>query len=242
VWQEMAGGKEAGMRLYCREICETAASELQAEHWARRKRAGRALQQLAEGLGAAVSEQLPLVVPSLVALVQGKVWDGKLEVIRALCSILSMCHATWPAGLADPTSIVVLILQETGRGDVQYRTSVLEYFSPTIAKFKSQEDLVRQVLDKLLPVLSPTSAADDGVHTDDGPADRKRKSAEDESETKKKLRIAAAECLAAACADDTRAVGPAFPSSVHAWVCVHARACVCLRRAWICGVRSAMHV
>jgi proteasome component ECM29 len=247
VWQEMAGGKEAGMRLYCREICETAASELQAEHWARRKRAGRALQQMAEGLGATVSEQLPLVVPPLVALVQGKVWDGKLEVIRALCSILSVCHGAWPAGLVDPTSIVLLILQETGRGDVQYRTSVLEYFSPTIAKFKSKEDLMRQVLEKLLPVLSPASTLDDSAITDDGPADRKRKSAEDESETKKKLRIAAAECLASACADDTQAVGqPIRPcSSVHVFTrtsecaCLHAHAPHALVRICVGGGGNA---
>ena len=99
------------MRLYMGEICEIASKELGAEHWPRRQRAAKCLSQLADGVGATLVPHLPILVAPLVDVLKGKLWDGKTDVVKALCAVLSACRGLWPDdSVHKPAELLSLLL------------------------------------------------------------------------------------------------------------------------------------
>ena len=143
---------------------------------------------------------LPILVAPLVDVLKGKLWDGKTDVVKALCAVLSACRGLWPDdSVHKPAELLSLLLSESRRGETTYRTSVLESIGKMVNKFKGQQQAISDVMEAVLPVIGTADMELAAAETD-----RKRKGElAEESDNKKKLRIAATECLTAAWVEDS---------------------------------------
>eukprot|EP00276_Gloeochaete_wittrockiana_P000859 CAMPEP_0184674414 /NCGR_PEP_ID=MMETSP0308-20130426/87221_1 /TAXON_ID=38269 /ORGANISM="Gloeochaete witrockiana, Strain SAG 46.84" /LENGTH=929 /DNA_ID=CAMNT_0027122009 /DNA_START=29 /DNA_END=2819 /DNA_ORIENTATION=- len=179
VWEEHSPGLSSGVRLYMTELVDVVISSLNNASWPIKRQGALALRDMAESAsGSSLADYLPKLLPVLLEMLPGRLWDGKEDVLLALAAVAKAAPLPYyhplplppppppaPSGTTEGTpppppisaqQIIKAALQECKRPKRDYRTKALECLSMLLGTFSSL-DVFAEVSEVVLPLAGPPS-------------------------------------------------------------------------------------
>ncbi|BFY99626.1 hypothetical protein BsWGS_02666 [Bradybaena similaris] len=174
VWNEIAPGTEAGIRLYLAEIITLLSSCLQSQIWSFKVQAAQAMATVAQKLQSQLGQPyLGDLLSSLLDGLSGRTWDGKEAFLKALSTVTTSCKDEIIKAESAGTSqqylkqIVAVLLRECGKERLQYKMEAMQSLGPVLELYEL--DHFSEVWDLTHPLLNQVSSnTEDNQETDLG--------------------------------------------------------------------------
>ncbi|CAG9462820.1 unnamed protein product [Pedinophyceae sp. YPF-701] len=195
VWEDATATPASAIRFHLDGILPLLTASLESEKWPRRRCAYRALTHVAKVGGTALRStgKAPELLRTLVQQLQGRVWDGKEELLRALPHVLKACAAEADSSAmhvdgedegVDTQALISALLDATSKKEKAFREAALTCLGEIAASTPTPggcAEIVRGVLRPALAAHAATAAvadekrgasADDAAAAGDGSGDR----------------------------------------------------------------------
>ncbi|KAF2454899.1 proteasome stabiliser-domain-containing protein [Lineolata rhizophorae] len=178
-WADNVGGARVVL-LYLREILDVATPLLDANRWALRRAAARAIAEAARtacdvSAGATVdgqkvgvgAKEAELLWPALVAAVAGKTWEGKEVVLEAFAKFVEKADAFWKERRDVGVEINKIALREAKRQNVAYRVHAVKALGK-VAAARTDMDMFDEVAKVVEPLVEELAGdAEDAMDVDE---------------------------------------------------------------------------
>ncbi|XP_063962407.1 proteasome adapter and scaffold protein ECM29-like isoform X1 [Lytechinus pictus] len=162
VWLDMTPGTEGGIRLYLSEIVTITKDGLSSSSWPRKAQAARAMGTVATKLGAKLQPpQLGLLLGALLDGLQGRTWDGKDELLKAISTVCISCKTALQTEIENqPTMDTVLnaLFKESRKERVDYKMAALDCLASVLQAHEA--DRFKELTDILYPIISKKKSED----------------------------------------------------------------------------------
>eukprot|EP00741_Cyanophora_paradoxa_P018696 tig00021073_g18045.t1 len=177
VWEEVAGGHSASVRLFLPEIVACAKEALRHEAWPLKQQGAAAIREVAEVLappngaapteasagGEAAAGHMDDCLASLLEMLPGRLWAGKEELLAAFAAV---CRASAPRLLGGEDvsrarELARAVLKEAQRPKRDYRAKALEALAAVLDAFHPKVDIFDEVREAVMPLACPAPPAED---------------------------------------------------------------------------------
>ncbi|XP_071853904.1 proteasome adapter and scaffold protein ECM29-like [Apostichopus japonicus] len=169
VWLDSTPGTESGIKLYLKEIVSLCEESLNHQSWSRKAQAARALKAIASKLKSNLqAPHLGSVLGVLLEGLNGRTYDGKVELLRAMTTVCISCRLSIQVdpeeGSNQPSLelIVNSLIRESKKEKILYKKEAMNCLSCIVEAY--QVDKFQQVWEIALPIIqkgSEKSASDD---------------------------------------------------------------------------------
>uniref|UniRef100_A0A8C0EF75 Ecm29 proteasome adaptor and scaffold n=1 Tax=Bubo bubo TaxID=30461 RepID=A0A8C0EF75_BUBBB len=164
VWQENVPGTQGGIRLYMQELITITQKALQSQSWKMKAQGAAAMASIAKQTGSLVPPHLGIVLSALLQGLPGRTWTGKEELLKAIASVVSACHAELQKSVpGQPTvnDIVQAVLKECRKENLKYKMVALCCAAGVLQATK--EDRFQELADIIFPMIKKNSLESMGV-------------------------------------------------------------------------------
>ncbi|XP_030852041.1 proteasome adapter and scaffold protein ECM29-like [Strongylocentrotus purpuratus] len=168
VWLDTTPGTEGGIRLYLPEIVTITQEGLASTSWPRKAQAARSMGTVATKLGAKLQPpQLGLLLGALLEGLQGRTWDGKDELLKAISTVCISCKTALQMEIEkQPSMDTVLnaLFKESRKERVDYKMAALDCLASVLQAHEA--DRFKELTDILYSIISKEKSDDDSDEED----------------------------------------------------------------------------
>ncbi|KDR13581.1 proteasome-associated protein ECM29 homolog isoform X2 [Zootermopsis nevadensis] len=165
VWHEATPGTESGIRQHAAEICELLKVALESPSWTMKAQAANAVGTVATKIGQTMSaERRNSLIDILVTGLNGRTWNGKENLLKALATICSSCKSELKQEEFRPVvdTIVDAMLKECRKEQLAYKQHALKALGDTLSALDIDRfDQVYSIVEDTLAKGSGTEESDD---------------------------------------------------------------------------------
>ncbi|KAD4180200.1 hypothetical protein E3N88_28791 [Mikania micrantha] len=140
LWEENMTSERLTLQLYIGEIVTLITEGIASSSWASKKKAAKAIVKLCEVLEESVSSYHQVLLTSLLKEVPGRIWEGKEDILEALSSLCTSCHAAISA--ADPTvenAILSVVTSACNKKVNKFRDAAFRCLDKVLKAFKNPD-------------------------------------------------------------------------------------------------------
>ncbi|XP_071476195.1 proteasome adapter and scaffold protein ECM29-like [Diadema antillarum] len=156
VWLDSTPGTEGGIRLYLTEIVTITKECLRLQSWPRKAQAARAMSTVATKLGSRIQpSQLSLLLGALLDGLQGRTWNGKDELLKAISTVCISCKTTLQNEVdSQPAvdSVIIALFKESRKERIDYKISALDCLAAVLQEYNT--DRFVELAEILYPIIS----------------------------------------------------------------------------------------
>lgn len=183
-WSEMVPGEESTVRLYLPQLIAVSNTALQSQFWPIKSQGASALATVTEKMGSYLPhDQLAIILTTLLAGLQGRTWDGKEALLKALqkvCNHMKLAslraEATTSSPLPPPSTITTALLAQCHKKqNTVYQTIAIETLGAVVTTL--EVDVVQSFSEIAFPILIPKANGEQKDREEDerGAGDEERR-------------------------------------------------------------------
>eukprot|EP01133_Synstelium_polycarpum_P000192 gene192-230_t len=163
IWEDNSIGS---IKLYTDEIIKLIGTNLGSNSWALKTQAAMCLSDLTEDIRSMIEGHLAEVLGLVISGLKGKTYPGKDSLLGALSTLVTVCSARIKATMSEetlpsPTDLLMIMLGECKKSDLDYKRKALLNLSLMLSAFKDI-DVFNQVKEVLYPLVFDQQQKKDG--------------------------------------------------------------------------------
>lgn len=171
VWHEATPGTESGIRQHVAEICVLLKTALELPSWTMKAQAANAVGTVATKIGQTMStDHRNSLIDILVTGLNGRTWNGKENLLKALATICSSCKSELKQEEFRPMvdAIVNAMLKECRKEQLAYKQHALNALGDTLSSLDIDRfDEVYSIVEDTLAKGSGTEESDEERSTEE---------------------------------------------------------------------------